>query len=124
MLPPRDETPELDWSDYEGFLEKPDEADETPWVFEWKTAFVEKLAAKHGVQIGEVEECFANDPLLLFQARGSVVGEDVYLAYGRSDAGRFLLVVFISKGQSIVLPVSARDMSEGERKSYAKRKKS
>jgi hypothetical protein len=51
-----------------------------------------------------------------------VKGEDVYAAYGRTNAGRYLIVFFINKRRTAALPISARDMSESERSYYEKQK--
>jgi len=42
----------------------------------------------------------------------------MYMALGRTDAGRYLAVLFIDKGNREVLPLSARDMAAKERKRY------
>jgi uncharacterized DUF497 family protein len=50
--------------------------------------------------------------------KGQVKGEDLYVAYGKTDAGRYLVVFFIRKNQTSALPISARDMTESERRYY------
>jgi uncharacterized DUF497 family protein len=85
----------------------------------WKQVFVDKIAAKHGVDTDEIESVFESNPRFRFASKGSVRGEDVYAAYGRTDAGRYLVVFFIKK-KSNALPISAREMSEAERRNYAK----
>jgi len=52
---------------------------------------------------------------------GPIAGEDLYYAYGRTDDGRNLLVVFIYKSNREALVISARDMDSKERKRYAKK---
>jgi uncharacterized DUF497 family protein len=47
--------------------------------------------------------------------RGHVKGEDVYLALGQTDAGRYLAVFFIYKKTHDVIVISARDMDDRER---------
>ncbi len=47
-------------------------------------------------------------------------GEDVYMALGRTEAGRYLAVLFILKTTNEVLILSARDMASNERKYYVK----
>jgi uncharacterized DUF497 family protein len=51
-------------------------------------------------------------------AKGDVKGEDVYLALGKTSAGRYLSVFFILKKNRSVLPISARDMDIKERRKY------
>lgn len=48
-------------------------------------------------------------------------GEDVYAAMGQTDAGRYLIIFFISKPNNRALVVSARDMERKERRQYARR---
>ena len=85
----------------------------------WKLQFVEKLAAKHGVDTDEVEAVLFGRPHVLRIARGKVRGEDVYEAFGQTSAGRCLVVFFIDKSGA-ALPISARDMTQSERRYYGK----
>ena len=84
----------------------------------WKSQYVEKLVVVHHVTTSEVEEVLFGHPLVRFWEKGNVQGEDLYLAYGQTDAGRYLVVFFIQKPQQTALPISARDMNESERRYY------
>jgi uncharacterized DUF497 family protein len=85
----------------------------------WKDRFVEKLAVKHSVTTDEVEQILFFQPYVHKAQKGRVRGEDVYVAYGQTDAGRYLVVFFIYKQKtSAALPISARDMTESERRYY------
>ena len=85
----------------------------------WKEQFVEKLTIKHGVITDEVEQVLFSIPFIRKAKKGQVKGEDVYAAYGQTDVGRYLIVFFIYKSQiSAALPISARDMTESERRYY------
>ncbi|MCL4261700.1 MAG: BrnT family toxin [Anaerolineae bacterium] len=53
--------------------------------------------------------------------RGKIVGEDVYAAYGRTNGGRYVTIVFIFKAGSKALILSARDMDKKERKQYGRK---
>ena len=86
----------------------------------WLPAVVEKLAAKHHVRPREVEEVFRKSPQVRFRERGYVVGEHLYRAFGCTEAGRYLAVFFIYRGDRTALIVTARDMDEKERKLYDK----
>ena len=44
--------------------------------------------------------------------------ENVYAAYGQTDAGRYLAIFFIYKPGNLALIISARDMDDKERKLY------
>lgn len=84
----------------------------------WKDQYVEKLETKHGVFIEEVEEVLFGKPHVRRAQRGRVKGEDLYAAYGQTDAGRYLIVFFIRKESVAALPISARDMTDSERRYY------
>ena len=88
----------------------------------WKERFVEKLSSKHGVSIREVEESFHSNPVVRRIAKGRVRGEDLYSALSQISNGRYLIVFFIKKKHGIILPISARDMDQSERKYYGKNK--
>ena len=84
----------------------------------WRNEFIEKLASKHNVLTDEVEEVLFGSPFIRFWEKGETAGEDLYLAYGQTDAGRYLVVFFIRKPQNMALPISARDMTTSERRYY------
>jgi len=84
----------------------------------------EKLSRKHHVSDSEVEEVFRNRPHIEFREKGELVeGEDLYAAWGRTDAGRYVIVFFIHKFTHDALILSARNMNKSERKFYAKVKR-
>ena len=84
-------------------------------------AVIEKLAVKHRVEPDEVEEVLRNKPKFRFVEKGDRKGEDVYFALGRTDAGRYLAVLFINKPFAQALVLSARDMADKERKLYGRK---
>jgi uncharacterized DUF497 family protein len=87
----------------------------------WLRKIVDKLASKHNVGVHEVEETLRNQARIFFLEKGERAGEDVYMALGRTDAGRYLAVLFIHKAAEEVLILSARDMAPKERKRYGKK---
>jgi hypothetical protein len=87
----------------------------------WLRTVIDKLAFKHHVEIQEVEELFAGTAKFRFVEKGEREGENVYLALGRTDAGRYLTVLFIHKKTKEALILSARDMAEKERKMYGRK---
>jgi len=84
--------------------------------------FVEKLHVEHAVATDEVESVLFGRPHLLRVQRGRVKGEDVYEAFGQTSAGRYLVVFFIHK-TGAALPISARDMTQTERRYYEQYKR-
>ena len=87
----------------------------------WLREIVDKLAFKHHVKPDEVEAVLKGKAQFRFIEKGERKGEDVYLALGQSDAGRYLAVLFIYKKTREALILSARDMAAKERKRYGKR---
>ena len=88
----------------------------------WKDQFVEKLEVKHGVSVEEVEDVLDNKPHLRKVAKGNVKGENVYAAFGQTFGGRYLVIFYIRKLDGAILPISARDIDDGERNYYGKQK--
>ena len=88
----------------------------------WKEVFVEKLAMKHGVSVEEVEDVFDSRPHVRMAERGNILGENLYAAYGQTAGGRYLVIFYLNKSAGRVLPISARDMEDNERRYYAKQK--
>lgn len=86
----------------------------------WYHKFVEKLWDKHRVEVHEAEEVLQNRRRVRRVKRGHVEGEDVYLALGQTDAGRYLSVFFVYKKSHDAIVISARDMDAGERREYGK----
>ncbi|MCX7049064.1 MAG: BrnT family toxin [Candidatus Sumerlaeota bacterium] len=86
----------------------------------WKEYFIEKIAEKHFVSVGEMEEALFSKPLIKKMSKGRVKGEDVYAALAQISGGRRLIVLFIDKKHGLALPISARDMDDSERRYYAK----
>jgi uncharacterized protein len=89
--------------------------------FVWLPDTVDKLLAKHRVTQDEAEEVFFNSPRYRFVETGHVVGENVYAAMGRTDAGRYLIVFFIHKTSHTALILSGRDMGRAERRWYERK---
>ncbi len=82
--------------------------------FDWDERNIDHMA-RHGVNPEEAEEACYNHPLIL------KTREPHYLIYGRTDDGRYLLVVGAYLGKGIIRIITARDMAETERKLYQRR---
>jgi len=89
----------------------------------WKDKFVEKIADKHNVTTDEVEEILFSEPHVRLAEKGRVKGENLYVAYGQTTAGRYVVIFFILKRRTAALPISARDMTTSERRYYHAQKK-
>ncbi|MCX6583373.1 MAG: BrnT family toxin [Candidatus Aminicenantes bacterium] len=87
----------------------------------WLEDIVEKLFLKHKVDKNEVREIMKSQPLFLFVEKGHQKGENLYAAFGQTETGRYLAVYFIHKKNSEALILSARDMTQPERRKYEQR---
>ena len=86
-----------------------------------KDDVIDKLIWKHNISELEVRQVFNNQPNIRFIEKGKIKGEHLYVASGRTEAGRYLLIFFIMKKNKNALIVTARDMKERERRKYAKK---
>jgi uncharacterized DUF497 family protein len=85
--------------------------------FEWDQGNIEKNWAKHNVSPVECEQIFFNQPLIIIDDPKHSTHEERYAAFGRTDAGRLLAVIFIRRGE-LLRVISARDMNRKERNFY------
>ncbi len=88
----------------------------------WLEEVEDKIIHKHQVWPDEAEQILGNRPHVRFMERGHRPGEDLYAAFGQTNDGRYLVVYFISKSPHVALIVTAREMTEKERKAYGKRR--
>lgn len=86
----------------------------------WLDRFIDKIIRKHNVYPEEVEEVLFSKPFIKRLEGGDVKGEDLFIAFGRTKAGRYLSVLFVRKRNKRALIISAREMTKGERKRYEK----
>lgn len=87
----------------------------------WRPEVVDKLNWKHGVDAEEVDQVLFGAPLFRKLQKGHIPEEHVYVAFDRTEAGRYLTVVFIYKISREALILTARDMDNSERKAYERR---
>jgi uncharacterized DUF497 family protein len=81
---------------------------------------IDKLERKHNVQQDEVRQVLGSNPHFRFVETGHRPGENVYAAMGRTEAGRYLIVFFVLKKDKRAIIISARTMTDAERKRYEK----
>ncbi len=89
--------------------------------FIWLEDIIQKLIWKHSVETDEVQEIFNNKPRFRFVEKGHRKNENVYAALGQTDAGRYLICFFVYKTDNRALILSARDMTDTERKKYGRK---
>ncbi len=78
-------------------------------------AIAEKIEAKHRISWDEIEEVFRGKLRLFRTHRKDQYGESRYLALGRTKAGRYLTIFFISVLPDQAKVITARDMDRKER---------
>ncbi len=88
----------------------------------WNERSVAKIAEKHAVRTEEVEEILFSGPHVRLAEKGRVKGEHLYVAYGQTAEGRYLVVFFIRKARGAAMPISARDMTRAERRYFNEQK--
>ena len=88
----------------------------------WNDEFAAKIEQKHGVSTDEVEQVLFSRPHVRRAEKGKVKGEHLYVAYGQTSEGRYLVVFFIRKPRSAALPISAREMTRAERRYFHEQK--
>ena len=87
----------------------------------WLREIVEKISRKHRVEQEEIREILSSSTHFRFVEKGHRKGENVYSAMGQTSAGRYPVVFFVYKKSRQALILSARDMTDSERKRYAKK---
>ena len=88
-----------------------------PRGFQWDSGNREKNWLKHGVTNAEAEQVFSNRPIIYAEPESQIWGELRRYAYGQTDEGRKLFVVFTFR-QGLIRVISVRDMSRRERRNY------
>ncbi len=71
--------------------------------------------AAHGVTLDEVREAILEHPYWAVPGRNGTI-----LLYGRTYAGRYLLVVALAEGKDAFI-VTARDMTAAEKKTFRRK---
>ncbi len=85
--------------------------------FDWDEKNEGKIWELHRVTRDEVEEVFDSRPLV------RKAGENKYYAFGQTESGRYLFIVFAWKPNRVVRIITARDMDDSERFSFRKSKR-
>jgi hypothetical protein len=92
--------------------------------FDWDKGNARKNE-KHGVAQAEIEEVFHNAPLIVAADVKHSQPESRYHALGQTDSGRRLHITFTLRvNQTLIRPISARDMSGKEKSIYEEALKS
>jgi len=89
-----------------------------PWIrgFVWDDENVAHIG-RHQVSPDEVEEALTGNPVILRGPDGR------YLAYGRTATGRVLFAVYVQRPGGRIRILTAREMTEKEKRFYRKKRK-
>ena len=93
-----------------------------PLEFEWDKGNQEKNLKKHGVINEEAEQVFGNEPLVSEDLKHSNIREKRYQCLGLTDNKRKLFISFTIREDKARI-ISARPMSQKEKKRYVKESK-
>ena len=85
--------------------------------FQWDEGNLDKNWLKHEVSFSEYEQVFFNLPLITCKDAVHSEKEERYYVLGKTDAERFLYIVFTVRKKQIRI-ISARDMNKKERQVY------
>lgn len=85
--------------------------------FEWDEDNVVHLTLGHGIEAEEAEEVLAGSPLYRKTKRG------LYAAFGPTQAGRLLVVVFEMKGKGLARVITGWDMDSAEHRYYQQQRR-
>ncbi len=86
--------------------------------FDWDVGNIRKNE-KHEATSAESEQVFLDPALGILEDAKHSNAEARYLAFGASDSGRLLTLVFTMRANaSLIRVISARDMNRRERKIY------
>jgi uncharacterized DUF497 family protein len=87
--------------------------------FEWDEGNLPKIRERHHVIPNECQQVFLNRPLFGAPNEKHSGEEDRYYAFGQTDAGRFLTIIFAVRGD-LIRVISTRDMNRRERRTWSK----
>ena len=87
--------------------------------FQWDKDNINKNLIEHNVEDWECEQVFFNEPLIVLDDPKHSLVEQRWAAFGRTEAGRLLVVIFTKRGK-LLRVISARDMNRKEIRFYEK----
>lgn len=76
---------------------------------------LDKIESKHGLTFEEVEESCLSERRHVRRSK-----EGLYKLFSQTSAGRYVLVVLVDQGRGCWKVVTAREMTDGERRLYSK----
>jgi hypothetical protein len=86
----------------------------------WRDDRVDHIA-RHSVRPEEVEDALFEDVAGLLLRVGPAERdpqETLYRYFGRTAAGRYLMIALLHLGEGVAIPLTARDMTAAERRRF------
>ena len=84
-------------------------------AFQWGEGnFRQEHLIGHNVENWECEQIFFNRPLIVLDDPRHSESEKRWVAFGKTDTGRFLVIVF-TRRKNLIRVISARDMDKREK---------
>ena len=93
------------------------------YIYAASQAIEEKLVERHHVDLPEIADALSNDPFVRAVGRDQY-GEMRYAALGQTQEGRYLSVVFIWEQPDTARIITARTMTEKERRALRRQRRS
>ena len=87
--------------------------------FQWDRGNIDKNLIKHNVENWKCEQVFFNKPILVLEDPSHSLSEKRWVAFGKTDADRLLVVGFTKRG-NLLRVISTRDMNKKEKQFYEK----
>ncbi len=89
----------------------------------WRDDRVDHIA-RHSITPDEVEEALFEDRGVLLRVGPAERNPDetIYRYFGRTLAGRYLMVVLLDLGEGLAMPITAREMTRQERRRFDERR--
>lgn len=87
---------------------------------EWDEGNIFKNEASHGVKFYEIEEAIENEPKCIIPHKRY---SDRFVLLGRTNAGRYLFVVYQEKRGGVIRPIHAHDMEMEQRDFYRRNRR-
>lgn len=84
--------------------------------FDWNYNNLEHIL-RHNIQDYEAEEVLVSKKTIVSKSKNNI-----HIAFGVSENGRYLFVVFIRKWCGTIRVITARDMTEREKHNYKKKR--
>jgi uncharacterized DUF497 family protein len=86
--------------------------------FDWDNGNIDKNRLRHNVENFECEQIFFNRPLIILDDSKHSESEKRWVALGKTDKDRFLVIIFTKRKKNLIRIISARDMNKRERAFY------